>query len=169
MKKLLFTLVFVFIGIFTAEAQVWLGGSVNATINKDFKTFAVAPDVGYSIPNTSFSIACAIEYGGTIQKGEDYIHSLTVSPYFRYDIYTLEERFSLFVDLASDIDALESNFFDIGLSPGVSFDITEHWSAEFSYGFLGYEWERNPGDKTDHRFVLDFAAAAASFGISYFF
>lgn len=169
MKKLLLTIAFTLSCVFTTQAQIWLGGSVNANINKDIKTFTIAPDVGYCIPNTPFSIACAIEYGGTFQKNVDYCHSLTVSPYFRYDICAISERFSLFLDLTTDVDALELSFFDIGLSPGVSFNLTEHWSAEFSFAFLGYEWERVPDEMPEQRFVLDFATATTSFGIYYNF
>lgn len=169
MKKLFLTTVLAFIGIFTAQAQVWLGGSVNATVNKETKAFFVAPEVGYSIPNTPFSIACAVEYGGTFQQGEAYSHSLIVSPGFRYNICDIGERFSLFVDLFGDFDALNFNSFDIGLTPGISFDLTEHWSTEFSCGFLGYQWERVPGSNPNQRFVLDFATVAPSFGIYYNF
>ena len=169
MKKIFLTFAFVVATFISMQAQVWLGGSVNAQLNKDFKTFTIAPDVGYCIPNTPFSIACAIEYGGTFQKDVDYCHSLTVSPYFRYDICPISERFSFFVDLTADIDALELNFFDIGLSPGVSFNLTEHWSAEFSFAFLGYEWEKVPDEMPEQRFVLDFATATTSFGIYYNF
>ena len=169
MKKALIILAFTLLGVFTAQAQIWLGGSVNASLNKDVKTFSIAPDLGYSIPNTPFSIACTVEYSGTLQQGEAYTHALTVSPGFRYDICDINERFSIFVDLFSDIDALEFSFFNIGLSPGISFDLTEHWSAEFSFGFLGYEWEQALDDKANGRFVLDFATAVPSFGIYYNF
>ena len=169
MKRLFLTIALAFIGVVTAQAQIWLGGSVNATANKEVKTFSVAPDVGYCIPNTPFSFACAVEYSGTLVSGEAYTHSLTVSPYFRYDICEIGERFSLFVDLAADFDALEFNSFDIGLAPGVSFNLTEHWSTEFSFCFLGYEWERVPNDKPNQNFVFDFATAAPSFGIYYNF
>lgn len=169
MKKPFLTIVLACIGVFTAQAQIWLGGSVNANLNKEDKTFSVAPDVGYCIPNTPFSIACAVEYAGSLIKGEAYTHSLTVSPYFRYDICDLSERFSLFMDLASDIDALEFNSFDIGLAPGISFNLTEHWSSEFSFAFLGYEWRRETGESPEQQFVLDFATVAPSFGIYYNF
>ncbi len=158
-----------FAGAFTAHAQVWLGGNISAQLNKEEKTFTIAPDVGYCIPNTPFSIACAVEYSGTFQTEEAYTHSLTVSPYFRYDICNLEERFFLFVDLASDIDALDWKLTSIGLAPGVSFNLTEHWSAEFSYGFLGYQREQTKDEPDKHNFVLDFATATASLGIYYNF
>ena len=169
MKKAFLVIAFALLGIFTAQAQIWLGGSVNANLNKEDKTFSVAPDVGYCIPNTPFSIACAVEYAGSLIEGEAYTHSLTVSPYFRYDICELSERFSLFMDLASDIDALEFNSFDIGLAPGISFNLTEHWSSEFSFAFLGYEWRREAGESPEHHFALDFEAVAPSFGIYYNF
>ena len=169
MKKTLLTLIFVVAAITITQAQVWIGGSVNAQLNKDFKSFTIAPDVGYCFANSPFSIACAVEYGGTFQKGEAYTHSLIVSPYCRYNICDISERFSLFSDLVFDCDVLELSFFDIMLCPGISFDLTEHWSAEFSVGLLGYEWERVSSDIIEHRFVLDFATVAPSFGIYYNF
>lgn len=169
MKKILFTLALVVMALISAQAQVWIGGSVNAQLNKDLKTFTIAPDVGYCFENVPFSVACAFEYEGAFSADEGYSHALTVSPYVRYDICDIEERFSLFVDLISDIDALELSFFDIGLSPGVSMSISDHWSAEFSYGFLGYRWEQLTDQEIGHSFELDFKTAAAGFGIYYSF
>ena len=169
MKKILLTLIFMVAAITVTLAQVWIGGSVNGFFNKETKTFAIAPDVGYAIPNTPFSVACALEYQGSFTNGEAYSHSLTVSPYFRYDICDIGERFSMFVDLCSDIEVLDFHFFDVGLSPGISFNLTDHWSAEFSYGFIGYQRERNEDNAVEHNFVLDFKASAAEFGIYYNF
>ena len=169
MKKLLFTLVLAFIGIYTVQAQWYIGGSVSAFVNKESQTFSIAPDVGYTFSNAPFSVACALEYGGEFSKNDGYTHSLTVSPYFRYEICDIGDRFSFFVDLFTDIDALELSSFDIGLSPGISFDLTDHWSAEFSVGLLGYEWEKVPDDKPIHSFEFGFETAAPSFGIYYSF
>lgn len=169
MRKFLLTLAFVFAAIVSLNAQVWIGGSVNATLNKETKTFNIAPDVGYCFSNVPLSIACAIEYEGSFEIGQAYAHSLTVSPYLRYDICDIEERFFLFVDLTADIDALEFSTFDIGLSPGVSFNISDHWSAEFSYGFVGYNWERLSEQEISHGLELNFKASAAEFGIYYNF
>ena len=169
MKKLLLIIAFAFFGIFTAHAQWYIGGSVSAAINKESQTFSIAPDVGYSFPNAPFSVACALEYGGEFSKVEGYTHSLTVSPYCRYNICDIGERYSFFMDLFTDIDALELSYFDIGLCPGVSFDLTDHWSAEFSVGILGYEWEQVPYDKPVQSFVFGFETAAPSFGIYYSF
>ena len=120
-------------------------------------------------PDVPISVACAIEYEGNFQKGEGSAHDLIVTPYFRYNICDIGERFSFFMDLFSGIDMLRFNIFNVGLSPGVSFDVTEHWSAEFSIGFLGYEWERIPDDKPLQSFEFGFEAAAPSFGLYYSF
>ena len=169
MKKLLFSIIFAFIGIFTAQAQWYIGGSVNAAMTKESQAFSIAPDVGYTFSNAPFSVALAFEYGGEFSKDEGYSHSLTLSPYCRYDIYDISERFTLFADLFADIDALELGYFDVGLKSGVSFDLTEHWSAEFSIGLLGYEWKKVSDDKPTHSFMLGFETAAPSFGINYSF
>ena len=169
MKKLLLLIAFVVTVSFSAQAQVWIGGSINGFLNKETKTFTIAPDVGYCFHDTPFSIACALEYGGEFSKDDGYCHSLTVSPCFRYNICDISERFSLFVDLIADIDAIEFSYFDVGFTPGVSFDLTNHWSAEFSYGFVGYRWEQLLGQTIGHSFEMDFKASAAEFGIYYNF
>ena len=169
MKKILLVFAFAFIGIFTAQAQWYIGGGLKANFGKDVKTFTLAPDAGYCFENAPLSLGCAVEYGGTRKIGEAFSHSLTVSPYLRYTICEIGERFSFFIDLTADIDALQLGSFDIGLSPGVSFDLTERWSAEFSAGFLGYEWEKVSDDKPLQKFVLNFETVAPSFSIYYNF
>lgn len=169
MKKGVIILAFALFGVFTAQAQIWIGCAVNASFNKEIKTFSIAPDVGYCIPSTPFSIACAVEYGGAFQPDKTHTHSLSVSPYFRYDICEIGELFSLFVDLISNIDVLEFGLLDVGLCPGVSFDITDHWSTEFSIGFLGFNREQAEDKSTKHSFELELKLAAPSFGIYYNF
>lgn len=169
MKKTILTIVFALVGIFTTQAQWYIGGSVGAFANKESQSFSISPDVGYSFTDVPISVACAIEYEGNFLKGEGSAHDLIVTPYFRYNICDIGERFSFFMDLFSGIDMLRFNIFNVGLSPGVSFDVTEHWSAEFSIGFLGYEWERIPDDKPLQSFEFGFEAAAPSFGLYYSF
>ena len=169
MKKTFLAIVFVFIGILTVQAQWYIGGGVNATLQKEFQKFTLAPDAGYCFENIPLSLGCSLEYEGTIQSGNAYSHALSISPYIRYNICDINERFSLFTDLVSDIDVLELSWFNIGLNPGVSFDLTEHWSAEFSAGFLRYEWERRPDDKPFQKFGLSFETVAPSFRFYYNF
>lgn len=169
MKKCFLTIAILFAALMTMQAQVWLGGNVSAKLNKDTKTFTIAPDVGYCFPNSPFSVACSFEYEGSFINEEDYSHTLTVSPSVRYDICDIGERFTLFVDLSSDIDVLDFGLLNVGLGPGVSFDVTDHWSAEFSIGFLGYNRERAENKSIKHSFNLELKLAAPSFGIYYNF
>lgn len=169
MKKTLLVIAFAFFSVFTAQAQWYIGGSANANFNKEIKTFTIAPDVGYCFADTPFFVACAFEYEGAFMNEEGYTHALTISPYIRYNICDISERFSLFTDFVFDFDALDFYSFDIGLYPGVSFDLTEHWSAEFNLGFLGYEWEKGADNKSSQYMVLSIETVAPSFGFYYSF
>ena len=101
MKKLFLVLAFAFVGIFTANAQVWIGGSAGADITKTYYSFSIAPEVGYMIPNTPFTVAAAVNYS---HGHSDYGNSNTIilSPYFRYVPCTIGEKFSLFLDSYSN-------------------------------------------------------------------
>ena len=169
MKKAVLTLIVLLAGWFSAQAQVWIGGSLGARLGKDTQSFTIAPDVGYSFSNVPFSVGCSLEYGGTVKKEEAYSHELTVSPYFRYDICDIGERFTLFMDLYTDFEVLEFNSFDVGLDSGISFDVTEHWSTEFCIGLLEYKRERVPDEKPRQTFELSFKAVAPSFKLYYNF
>jgi opacity protein-like surface antigen len=169
MKKLFLTIVLAFIGIFTAQAQWYIGGGLKANFVKEAKSFTLSPDAGYCFKNVPLSLGCSVEYEGAIQSGEAYSHALTLSPYFRYTICDIGERFSFFTDLSADIDALKFGLLNVGLSPGVSFDVTDHWSAEFSIGFLSYNREQAEDKSIKHSFELELKLAAPSFGIYYNF
>ena len=168
MKKLFLTLVIAFAGIFTANAQVWMGGSTSATINKDVTRFAIAPEVGYCIPNTKWTVALAANFGYQMDKYEDHsvvTPSLILSPYVRYSICNIE-KFALFMDLTGDFATLNGNGYRVGLQPGIAWMATEHWTAAFRFAFIGYNHCDYYGDEG---FRLDFATAAPGFGLYYNF
>jgi len=169
MKKLLFTLAFIVAACASAQAQFYIGGGLNAQFDKGYKSFTISPDVGYSFSTVPFSVGCGIEYMGTIREAEAYSQSLEISPYFRYSICDIGERFTLFVDLSTDIEVLNFGLLDVGLGPGISFDVTDHWSVEFSFGSIAYEREQAEDETIQHRFALDFALSAASFKFFYSF
>ena len=70
MKKVLLTLVLAFTGIFAANAQVWLGGSLAFNTNKYEDTrgtyYFLGPEVGYSFGN--WSVATALGYSSGINS-----------------------------------------------------------------------------------------------------
>jgi hypothetical protein len=169
MKKLFLTLVFAFAGIFAANAQVWIGGSTSATMNKDLTRFSVAPEVGYCIPNTNWTVAVGANYGFRDEKLVGDIHSVThsliLSPYVRYSICNIE-KFALFMDLTGDIATANLEGYRVGLQPGIAWMATEHWTAAFRFAFVGYNKCAFYGDEG---FRLDFATSAPGFGLYYNF
>jgi hypothetical protein len=176
MKKLFLVLALAFAGIFTANAQVWIGGSTSVFANKNHVTFSIAPEVGYCIPNTKWTVAVGANYGlnSTRQFDNNFktTHSLLLSPYVRYSITNIE-KFALFLDLTGDLDVLSDKFgYRIALQPGIAWMATEHWTAAFRFGILGYNhcnaYCADPNNP-EYGFTLGFAAAAPSFGLYYNF
>lgn len=170
MKKLFLVLALAFAGIFTANAQVWIGGSTNVTLNKELTRFAIAPEVGYSFLDSHWTIAVGANYGYRSDKvvGDVAVvnQSLILSPYVRYSICNIE-KFAFFMDLTGDFDVLSENFgYRVGLQPGIAWMATKHWTAAFRFAFLGYNHCNFYGD---NGFRLDFATSAPGFGLYYNF
>ena len=170
MKKLFLVLALAFAGIFTANAQVWIGGSANALVNKETINFSVAPEIGYCIPNTKWTIAAGANYGFQDVKIADGIHStahsLILSPYVRYTLCSIE-KFIMALDLTGDFDVMSEDFgYRVGLQPCIAWMATEHWTAAFRFAFIGYN---HCGYYGDEGFHLDFATAAPGFGLYYNF
>ena len=94
MKKLFLTLVLAFVGIFSANAQLWMGGSVGAGIIKDYTTFTIAPEVGYSFSGTPLTIAAEVDYTFEKYKDMDAEHELILKPYLRCKHWTAAFRFA---------------------------------------------------------------------------
>ncbi|MBR4561909.1 MAG: hypothetical protein IKO23_08355 [Bacteroidales bacterium] len=180
MKKLFLVLALAFAGIFTANAQVWIGGSTSVFANKNHVTFSITPEVGYSFPNTKWTVAIGADYGlkSTRQADNTFktTHNLLLSPYVRYSICTIE-KFGMFLDLTGDFDVLSDNFgYRVALQPGIAWMATKHWTAAFRFGILGYnhcDYFLNPNGTTpadtEYGFHFGFAAAAPSFGLYYNF
>ena len=166
MKKLFLVLAFAFAGIFTANAQVWLGGSVSTVMSKDTKSFEIAPEIGYSLTSVPLTFACAADFAYI--KSETPFREgtgLLLTPYIRYTIASIE-KFSVALDAMGQFGLMDAEGFRVGLRPIVAWMATKHWTAAFSVGFLGY-------DKMDYyehgAFVLDFETAAPRFGLYYNF
>ena len=187
MKKLFLVLALAFVGIFTANAQVWIGGSANATINKVVTKFAIAPEVGYSFTGSPWTIAVGANYGfykGTIateQNGtptttDGIINYITLSPYVRYSICNIE-KFALFIDLTGDFGLKDCKGYRVGLQPGIAWMATKHWTAAFRFAFIGYnqlegfDYLNNKNSLYgDKGFRFDFSATTGpTFGLYYNF
>ena len=145
MKKLFLVLALAFAGIFTANAQVWVGGGLGASVQKNYTHFSIAPEIGYAI-NNQWQVALGAGYGFTQTKtdvlGETVTHNtntLALQPYVRY-VATSVGKFSLFFDLCGDFGLLDdARDYAVTIQPGIAWMATDHWTAAFRFGKVGYD------------------------------
>ena len=140
MKKALLIISILFVAL-TAKAQWGIGGGFNAEFFESYNSLRLAPELCYCIPDTPFSLGFAAIFGFGQDKTEGTpftLEEITFSPYFRYEFHYIGD-FAFFVDLCGDVNLYGPEGFDVGFAPGISYCFNDHWSAEFSYGWLGYE------------------------------
>ncbi|MBR0538662.1 MAG: hypothetical protein IJK36_00355 [Bacteroidales bacterium] len=145
MKKLFLTLALAFVGIFGANAQVWVGGGLGASIQKNQTSLSIAPEVGYAI-NNQWQVALGAGYGFNQTKvdvlGETITsktNTLALQPYVRY-VATTVGKFSLFFDLCGDFGLLDdARDYAVTIQPGIAWMATDHWTAAFRFGKVGYD------------------------------
>lgn len=173
MKKLFLTLALAFAGIFAANAQVWVGGGLGADVNKAYTQVSFAPEVGYMIPNTPFTVALGAGYTYTNFKGDASANVLFLQPYFRYVPCTIADKFSLFLDLTGDFGLIDApkDAYAVMLQPGIAWMATDKWTAAFRFGKIGYNhnfYMNGDGILTDG-FLMGCDLAAPSIRIYYNF
>lgn len=168
MKKLFLTLVVAFAGILSANAQVWVGGSASAVANEHHKGFTVAPEIGYSIPSTKWTVAVAANYAYDNYDaflGNVDVNNFILSPYVRYSVCNIE-KFAMFLDLTGDFGLSGHDGYRVGLQPGIAWMPTKHWTAAFRFAFIGYN---KCGFYGEEGFNMNFATSAPAFGLYYNF
>ena len=141
MKKLFLVLALAFAGIFTANAQVWVGGGLGANIQKNHTSLSISPEVGYAF-NNHWQLALGADYSFNQTKiGETVTtttNTLALQPYVRYVAASIE-KFSLFFDLTGDFGLIDASGWAATLRPGIAWMATKHWTAAFRFGFVGYD------------------------------
>jgi len=146
MKKLFLIVALALTGIFTANAQVWIGGGVGAKFYENHSQFSISPEVGYNI-NNHWTIALGASYGFIKDKtpliGDEYAvttaNMLSLQPYVRYIGGTIGQKFSLFLDLTGDVGLIDASGWAVSLRPGIAWAATEKFTAAFRMGFAGYD------------------------------
>ena len=138
MKKLVLVLAIVFAGIMSANAQVWVGGGLGANIQKNFTSFEIAPEIGYTI-NPQFTVALGADYSFVSIKNVGSVNELYLEPYLRYVGGTIGKKFSLFVDLCGDFGLIDGTGYAVVLRPGIAWQATERFTAAFRFGYAGYD------------------------------
>lgn len=144
MKKVLLTLVIAFAGIFTANAQVWIGGGVGAKVYENYSSFTVAPEVGYNINNHwTVALGANYDFSKDVLEGDAekalILNKLSLQPYVRYVGGTIGQKFSLFLDLTGDFGLIDKSGYAVSLRPGIAWAATEKFTAAFRFGFAGYD------------------------------
>ena len=151
MKKILLMAAFA-VASLTANAQVWVGGSLGFDYEKykdmDAKTkFSIAPTIGYNL-SEDFAIGLELSFAfGNEGVSALYTNSKTqdimFAPFARYTFarvgaasFFVDGGFGFGSEKIGDNDA--DNAWHIGFRPGVSFNISDHVSFVGTVGYLGY-------------------------------
>lgn len=167
MKKVLFFVALVMAAI-SANAQWFAGGNVNVDLRRGYNALTFSPDFGYAWEECPLSVGLSLasDFYQDKELGELFaLSSICVAPFVRCTYLSLD-RFDLFLELDTDFTLFDGfSWDDIGFSPGVSFMLTEHWSAEFMIGFIGYY----NSDDRNRGFGANMDLSTSSFGIYYNF
>lgn len=172
MRKFLLTAIIVFISFFSANAQLWLGGSLDLLKNDAYFTFTAAPEIGYSFSDSPWSVAATLgystvhvyKYSGTLID-----EAYTVAPFVRYDVKQVG-KITFFLDAA-----LEMAFYEglkakrLGFHPGALFHPTDHWAIGLHVGFVGYNDGGLPELMGDKGFAISWEPTLPTFSMSYCF
>lgn len=160
-KTLLLAIVGLFAFMQTANAQFYVGGSFQVSTQfteNPVTQIGFSPDLGYSVGDWSFGST----FEATYISGSSQPFGFTVNPYAEYFFWS-SGAFSFYVEGGVGLSWI--GFFTCTpyLAPGVSLDLTDHWSVLAQIGKLGYD---------THAKSLIFTssgAAALSLGLYYSF
>ena len=181
MKKILMSL-FVAAMAMTANAQVYVGGSVGVGSVKlgshDAETtYKFMPEVGYNL-NSDWAIGVALGYqkgACTLGKGayaQDVdTELLQVNPYVRYTAVK-SKLINVFVDGGVGFGSYKDKGtqFELGLRPGVAVNLNENISFVAHVGFVGFESFSPKGDGDSSNTVgVDLDGNNITFGLYFNF
>jgi hypothetical protein len=144
-----------------ASAQFYVGGSFHLSTQfteNPVTQIGFSPDLGYTVGDWCFG--STFELSST--SGEIKRFSFTVNPYVEYYFWSAG-AFSFFIEGGAGFSW--GDYFNCTpyLAPGVSFQVSDHWSVLGQIGRLGYD---------THEKSLVFTtrgAAALSLGLYYSF
>jgi outer membrane protein len=168
-----------------ANGDVFISGavSISSTSHGDEKEnmFEIEPKVGFFV---SDNIAVGGKIGYMSEKNEDAggnttldDSTLSIGVFGRY-YTTPASDFSFFAQLGFDYmttdhgDAdYKTNGFDIALSPGISYFVSDNWALEAQFGRLGYTTTKDDfdGAESTDTFGLGVDLRSVSIGLIYKF
>lgn len=183
MKKIILAAIAA-VSVFTAGAEDFaVGGSVSLWRNDTQKTtdFSIVPEISYDL-DSKWTIGTAIgfSHSETNTAGGKYKGNFFVfQPYARYTFFRYQ-KVSLFADGRFGINAGSAKIgghktdtavaWNLGITPGVSFDINSKFSVEAHLGFLGYKGANDEAEPAYNRgFGFTFSSNDLSLGVLYHF
>lgn len=195
MKKLFFTLAVAVGTFFSVNAQeigqMWIGGTVGLWSSKvdggdNQLSFKVLPEFGYAI-NDNIGVGISLGGGHTHIGGEDWVslnfkgsesgsnsvNYYRVNPFIRY-AFLKGNLGALFFDggvgyehtkVCNSGDNGKFDGIDVGLKPGVAFNVSDKVSLVGKFGFIGYEHVKS-GEYKRNSFGFDFDMDNIEIGMS---
>ena len=192
MKKLIFTLV-LSVGVLTSvvaqeAGNMWVGGSIGLShTKKDFNgaetkntNVKFMPEFGYVL-SENLAIGANLGYarfsGGSELMGMDFSDKTDVfeiKPFLRYT-FLKGNLGALFFDGGVGYTYAKEknnddkmNAFEVGLRPGVAFNVSDKITLTGKFGFLGYQHAKMGDIKSDY-YGFDFDFTQFTLGAAYNF
>lgn len=175
MKKIILAAI-VAASAMTANAQVWIGGSLGfnsttkevASIDVTTTSFEIQPEIGYNLSD-QWAVACALGFSTSKTENADAQNTFKINPYARYT-FAKSGIASFFVDggLSYTTYGEDHNRFGIGVQPGVAISLSDNFSFVTKLGSLGYSTTSNH-DVDTNSFGLGVDGNAINFGLYYAF
>lgn len=159
-KAVLLAIVSLFAFIQTANAQFYVGGSVYVSTRFQETTVThvgLSPDVGYTLGDWCFGST----FNLSATSGANNL-SFTATPYVEYFFWS-SGPLSFFVEGGVGLTWGSRFFYNPYIAPGISFQVSDHWSVLGHIGRLGY-------DSMDKTLLFSTSGAGAlSLGLYYSF
>lgn len=173
------------ITMWNADEDGYISGSnmitgFSYTKSGDVKTteFGLAPEFGYFFAdNMAVGISVGFNHGkvdyGVDGVDDGKLTAFSVAPYFRYFLVQ-KGNFGLYLQGGGQYTSVDddsddkTNYFNIGILPGISYSFSDKFSATASLGWLGYE-NTKKGDRKLNEFGLNLDGSSLKFGLYYNF
>lgn len=180
MKKFVAIALLAVASLGASAEDLYVGGSVGFwhDDSADSDSFVIKPEVGYCI-NDTWSVGAEIGY--TYSKTAVKSHLFEFAPYARYTYFRTDNNLlDLFVDgqvglgvgsTKYDDGSETAVYWNLGFRPGVAIHVTEKFSFEAKFGFLGYQGADEHAEAAGiHKCGgLDFSTQQLTFGFYYNF
>ena len=139
MKKIILVAVAALLLGFSANAKLYVGGTAGMQVIDSNFSGILAPEVGYQF-NESIAAGAYLVF-----SGNSAVNTWNINPYFRWTFLHISD-FGLFGEASFGIGTTKSvpdwesqTVWNVGVTPGVSYRIGEHFSFIGRVGNIGYQ------------------------------